>query len=134
MSLNRFRNHFQFALRKEASQIRREIPINRVEEFGNLLSWFIYEFRKMAARFLCDPRNITIFFTLFFMALTSLLFYPSITWRIIEQTFTSITGHIEWKYVRFGLWLISEITILGLGVRAFGRFSNAQLMKFHGIT
>lgn len=134
MLSERFRSHFQFALHKEDSYLRKEIPVNWIEKFGNQLSWFVYEFIKIVRRLLCDPRYITIFFTLTFMTLAALIFYPSDTWRILDQTFTWIIDHIEWKYVRFGLWLISEVTILGIGIRAFGRFSNPQLMKFHGIT
>lgn len=134
MLSERFRSHFQFALHKEELRVRHEIPMNRVEKFGDLLSWVVYDFRRMAARVLKDPRFLTILFTLLFMTLTSLLFYPSDTWRILERASTWIFEHIEWKYVRFGLWLVSEVTIVGLGLRAFGRFSNPQLMKFHGIT
>lgn len=134
MQINRFQSHFQFALRREDSTIRQEIPINHIEKLGNWLAWLVYDFRKMLVNILTDPRYITIFFTTFFMILTALVFYPSDTWRIIERISLWIINHIEWKYVRFGLWFISETTILGLGMRAFGRFSNAQLMKFHGIT
>lgn len=134
MLSDRFRSHFQFALYKEAFRLRQEIPINRTEKLGNLLSWFVYDFRKIAGSVLLDPRFITIVFTLFFMIFTAWIFYPSDTWRIVEKTFTWLINFVEWKYVRFGLWLIAEITILGIGMRAFGRFSNPQLMKFHGIT
>ena len=133
MLSERFRSHFQFALYKEDPRLRREIPINRTEKLGDSLSWVVYDFRKIAGRILCDPRSITILFTLLFMVFSALIFYPSDTWRIVEKSCTWVIDHIEWKYVRFGLWLISEITIVGIGMRAFGRFSNPQLMKFHGI-
>ncbi|MEN9654443.1 MAG: hypothetical protein RL235_555 [Chlamydiota bacterium] len=131
---DRLRSHFEFALSKEHPRIRQEIPIYRLEKIGNRFSWLVYDFRTIMGTYLGDPRFVTICFTLFFMTLTALLFYPSNTWDILEQMFTWIIKHIEWKYVRFGLWLLSEITILGLGLRALGRFSNPQLMKFHGIT
>lgn len=133
MLSDRFLSHFRFALGREDAQIRQDIAINRIEKWGNRLSWFFYDFRKMAVSFFTDPRYITIFFTIFFMTVTSLLFYPSDTWRVIESVFSWVFDHIEWKYVRFGLWFISEMTVLGLGMRALGRFSNPQLMKFHGI-
>ena len=134
MPSKRFKSHFQFALHKENPQIRLQIPINRIEKFGDRLAWCVYDFRKMFMNCFGDPRSITIIFTLFFMLVTALLFYPSDVWQIIERTLIWIIDHIEWRYVRFGLWLISEITILGLGMRAFGRFSNPELMKFHGLT
>lgn len=133
MSSSRLRNHFRFALHKEPLSTRETIPLNKIEKVGNLFSWFAYDFRLMLRSSLYDPRVMTIIFTVFFMSLTSLLFYPTSTFIVLCEIFSWIVDNIEWKYVRFALWLISEITILGLGIRAFGRFTNSALMKFHGI-
>ncbi len=133
MFSNRFRNHFRFALQKEASTVREHIPINRIEKVGNILSWLAYDFRAAFCRFFFDPRTMTLFLTLVFMGFVALLFYPSDTWRILDHALTWVIDHINWRYIRFILWLSCEITVLGLGMRSFGRFSNPALMKFHGI-
>ncbi len=133
MALLRFQNHLRFALRKEGSKIRDEIPLNRPEKIGNLLSWLVYEFKVFIVNIFSDPRFITVCFTGFAILFTALLFYPFNTWDILSSACGSIVDRIKWSYVRFGLWLVSEITIFGLGIRAFGRFSNPRLMEYHGI-
>lgn len=127
----RFRNHLRFALHKELRQTREASPPNQIERLGDILSWVVYEFRSLFLSTVCDPRFITVIFTLSAMLLTSLLFYPSKTWDIVGNTVHWTVGHINWKYVRFTLWLVSEVTVLGLGIRAFGRFSNKKLMEHH---
>ena len=129
----RFKNNLQFALRKEAPEVRGDIPLNRLEQLGNLFSWFVYEFKKRLLRTICDPRFITVVFTVIAMILTSLLFYPSDTWSILSRSLNWTFDLINWSYVRFGLWMLSEITIVGLGMRAFGRFSNPRLMEAHNV-
>ena len=131
MGSSRIRNHFRFALKKE--KMREAIPHNQIEKLGDLLSWGAYGLPKMGRNCFGNPRFLTLFFTLFFMAITSLLFYPSRTADILFDTFLWPLRHLPWSYLRFTLWFFSELTIVGLGIRAFGRFSNPQLMKFHGI-
>jgi len=125
----RFRSNLRFALRKESVSDREGVPLNRIEMWGNYLSWFVYEFRKALVKLVCDPRFVTVLFTLVAMMLTSLIFYPSFTSASLFDFVSWTVGHINWKYVRFALWLLSEVTILGLGMRAFGRFSNQPLMN-----
>lgn len=134
MASSRFQNNFRFALRKEASDVRDSIPLNRFEKLGNVLSWVAYDLKAVFLKVFCDPRFITICFTTFAMILSALLFYPSDTWRILSNTCTWMFEHINWSYVRFSLWILSEVTILGLGLRAFGRFSNQKLVEHHQIT
>ena len=134
MLSTRLRNYFQFALKKEEAALRENIPPNRVEKIGNILSWFAYDFRKITQKMCCDPRSLTIFFTLFFMTMTAFLFYPGHTLATLLDTLIWSIEHVHWGYLRFILWCTSECTIIGLGIRAFGRFSNSYLMKFHGFS
>jgi hypothetical protein len=134
MVSSRFQNNLRFALRKEAFDARATIPFNRLEKIGNALSWIAYEFKAVFLKTICDPRFITIFLTIFAMLLSALLFYPSDTWRILSKICTWIFDHINWGYVRFLLWFLSEITILGIGMRAFGRFTNQKLLESYQIT
>ena len=134
MALSRFQNNLRFALRKEASNTRENIPLNQLEKIGNALSWGAYELKAVFLKAFYDPRFITICFTVFAMLLSTLLFYPSDTWRILSKTCTWSFDHINWSYIRFSLWLFSEVTILGIGMRAFGRFSNQKLMQHSHVT
>ena len=65
------------------------------------------------------------------MFFAALLFYPSNTWGIFSTMFNWIVYAINWDYIRFCLWLLSEVTIFGIGMRAFGRFTNPQLQKYY---
>lgn len=133
MALARFKSNLRFAFHKETSASRSDFPINRSEQIGNILSWFAYEFRFVLIRTLFDPRFITVCFTSLAMLINALLFYPTDTWDILSTSCRWIFDHINWNYVRFTLWLVCEATIFGVGLRAFGRFSNRKLMEYHGV-
>jgi hypothetical protein len=126
-----FRNNLRFALRKEISTIREELPLNKMERIGNILSWFAYDFKEILKKNIFDPRVLTIFFTAFAMTSSAFLFYPSITGRIISVNIDKFFELVDWDYVRFCLWFISEITLFGIGIRAFGRFTNQHLLKYY---
>lgn len=134
MLAEKFRNHIRFALHKEARHLREKVQINRVEQLGNILAWLAYGFPNILRNIVKDPRFLTVIFTILCMTLTALLFYPLLTWEILGDGFRWVRSHINWGIVRFSLFIISEITVLGLGVRAFGRFSNRELMSLHGLS
>lgn len=129
----RFRSNFRFALHKERATLREEIPLNQIEKLGNILSWCGYELRTTLQKFFRDPRTITVLVTLFWMNLTSFVFYPVQTFDAWDYVLTALFKHINWAYVKFVIWTLTEITILGTGMRAFGRFSNKALMNHYGI-
>lgn len=131
MALSRFQNNLRFAFHKEKAQIRESIPFNRIEKIGNLLSWFVYEFKDHCIKTVCDPRFLTVIFTGLAMLIAAFLFYPSNSWHFLSTACSWIFNHIHWGYMRFGLWLISEATILGVGMRAFGRFTNQKLLEHY---
>ena len=133
MALSRFQNNLRFALHKEASNNRENIPLNQLEKLGNAFSWVAYEFKAVFLKALCDPRCITVCFTALAMVISALLFYPSNTWRILSICCGWVVEHTNWSYVRFFLWLLSEVTILGVGMRAFGRFSNQRLLEHYQV-
>lgn len=124
-----FQNNLRFALRKETAIFREQCPLNKMEKVGDALSWFAYDFKECVLDIIFDPRAMTVCCTAFAMILAALLFYPSYTSDILSKSFHWIVNLVNWNYVRFCLWLISEITIFGIGVRAFGRFSNQELLK-----
>lgn len=128
---SRFRNNLRFALLKESQEIREQLPPNWMEKVGDHLSWFVYDFKQICSKTIFDPRVVTIWLTAFVMAFVSVLFYPIYTLDIILDIFFEIMARINGDYVRFCLWMISEISILGLGVRAFGRFTNQKLLKHY---
>lgn len=128
---SRFQNNLRFALRKEVSKIREQLPPNSFEKIGDMLSWFAYDFKEFFLNTFFDPRVITVFFTAFAMIFAALLFYQSITWNILSTTYNWIVDYINWEYIRFCLWILSEVTILGIGMRSFGRFTNQELLKHY---
>ncbi len=126
-----FQNNLRFALRKETAISREKSPPNKIEKIGDTLSWFAYDFKEFILDVFFDPRAITVFFTAFAMILAALLFYPSDTWDTLSTIFNWMIDWINWNYVRFCLWVLSEITIFGVGMRAFGRFLNQELLKHY---
>lgn len=129
MSSNRFRNHLLFAIHKEPASERGAIPYHFLEKTGNYLSWLAYEFRRWLAKFFKDPRTLTVLLTLIAMTTNALVFYPFYTMGCILDSLIWLISRIDWATVRFILWMSTEITILGVGLRAFGRFSNPELMN-----
>lgn len=127
----RFNNNLRFALRKETLNIRQELPLNPIEKIGNIFSWFAYEFKDFCLKTLFDPRFVTVCFTTMAMILAALLFYPSDTWKVLATTTNWLIENINWGYMRFCLWIICEVTIFGIGMRAFGRFSNQELIRYY---
>ena len=127
----RFKNNLRFALQKESLGLRGGIPINKIEKVGDILCWLIYEFKDFCVKIIFDPRFITIFLTAIAMTFAALLFYPSDTFDILITALISIIDFVNWGYVRFCLWILSEITIFGIGVRAFGRFTNQELLQHY---
>lgn len=133
METSRFKSNLRFALSKESYDARENTPLNQIEKIGNLLSWVAYELRAVLLQAFTDPRFITICFTAFAMILSALLFYPTDTWFLLFDTSLWVFEHINWRYVRFFLWILSEVTILGVGMRAFGRFSNQKLIDYYQV-
>lgn len=131
MGSSSFKNNLRFALRKETLNARESLPLNQIEKTGDKLCWLVYDFKDFCVKTFYDPRVLTVGFTAFAMILAALVFYPSDTWHILATFFTWIIDHINWSYLRFCLWILCEITIFGFGVRAFGRFTNQQLLKHY---
>jgi hypothetical protein len=129
MTSSSFQNHLRFAFQKETLESRQGILRNRCERIGDMVAWFAYDFRHFFVKIFFDPRTITIELTLLAMLLTSLIFYPFITGSILCTIFFWLIDTISWNDVRFILWVICEITIVGLGLRIFGRFSNHELKQ-----
>lgn len=126
---SRFQNNLRFALCKETAISREKLPPNKIEKVGDVLSWVAYDFKEFVLDILFDPRVMTLFFTAVAMIFAALVFYPSHTWNTLSTSFNWMMDRVNWNYVRFCLWLVSEITIFGVGMRAFGRFSNQELLK-----
>jgi|JI9StandDraft_1071089.scaffolds.fasta_scaffold01748_11 hypothetical protein len=129
MASSRFRNNLLFALGKESLEMREKIPLNRIEKIGDKLAWFAYDFRTFCSEVFFDPRVLTIFFTLLSMIFVAFLFYPLTTWSLFATVGEWIINHMNGKYIRFCLWVLSEVTVFGIGMRAFGRFTNEELLK-----
>lgn len=123
----------KFAFRKETPVIRSTIPHNLFEKIGHILSWLVYGFGEFFIKQVSDPRFITIVFTLFAMTFTAFIFYPLTSSLYFFRALRWFIDHINWEFLRLVLWIFTEVTIFGLGIRALGRFSNRKLMEHYGI-
>lgn len=62
------------------------------------------------------------------MGLTTLFFYPEETVNALKVVFPFVS-YIQPKVVKFAVFIGSEATLLGFGLRTYGRLSNAALVN-----
>lgn len=62
------------------------------------------------------------------VAMTTLLFYPSRAIEGVRKVFPFVR-FLTPGVIRFSLYCATQITLLGMGTRTFGRFSNEELYE-----
>lgn len=126
-------NHLKFAVCRDLGPNRE--PANKMEIFGNKILNIvgcIPRAIKGLNRLCHDPRIVTIALTTFALYVTSLLFYPSTTLSLTKEVlrFTvKMAEKIPYWVVKFAAYIISCTAIIGYGLRAEGRFTNAPLLR-----
>lgn len=138
----RFFNHAQLGLAADVQLQNKNYQHqpNTIEKVGNgvlLVLGTLPRSVKWVGRQFQDPRVVTVALTASALFLTTLAFYPAVGIAAINTTLTTIQlllGNIPWWSVKFAGYLLVCSTITGYGVRATGRFANADLMKaFYGL-
>lgn len=124
-------SYFQFGLAREFAPANSsetvKIAKNRLEKLGELLSRPIL---KPFNFFLREIRNplVILSLTVTLVALATLLFYPAQLMLAVSTLLPFLGGIQPWmaKLAFFGL---VEVTVAGIGLRAFGRMCNSQLRR-----
>lgn len=132
--LYRIWDHASFGLKKEIGN-RENAPPNLIEKVGDATLWtvgLIPRSINAISKTFKDPRIATIVFTALGLFVTSLLFYPVTTFaltRVALMTTSNLMAQIPFWAVKLSTYMTICATIIGAGLRAEGRFTNADLMK-----
>lgn len=121
--LGRFVSHAAFGMSKNTLPHQ----ANLIEKTGDALLWSMEELPKHLWKIIADPRVATVGTTALGLLGNSFLFYPTGTWDMLKTAFQHLPLP-SLSACRFGSYLYTSSLILGYGLRAFGRFSNAELM------
>ncbi len=121
---DRFLNHAQLGLSPVCLPHRK----NYIEGLGDLLLWPMEKLPELICEKMKEPRVITVALTALSWIANTFLFYPFDTWLKAKE-------FIHWlplptlPELRFPGYVATCVMIVGFGLRAFGRFSNANLMR-----
>lgn len=102
--------------------------VNLFERLGDMILWSAEDLPQIILRQLKDVRVVTVALTAFALLANSFLFYPVKTWLKMKNFYHWLPLPPFWA-VRFAGYIYTCALIMGYGLRAFGRFSNHELMK-----
>ena len=114
---------------------REKHPPNLIEKSGDAVLWtvgLVPRAIEAVSKSLQDPRVVTIALTAFALLSVSLLFYPTSTFAISKLAYLSaikVIHQVPFWAVKFSVYIGICASIIGAGLRAGGRFNNANLMK-----
>lgn len=120
----RFIDHAALGLHKEIQAHQTNLP----ERIGNSILWTVEELPEIVWKKIKEPRIITVFVTTLALLTNSFLFYPIKTWKTLKVVNQWLPLPPFWA-LRAGTYLYTSALIVGYGMRAFGRFSNPELMN-----
>ena len=120
----RFVSHAHLGLARDIQPHR----VNVSEIIGDVILWTAEDLPKIIWRSLLDARIVTVAFTALSLLANSFLFYPVKTLLKIKAFYHWLPLPPFWA-VRFASYIYSCALIVGYGLRAFGRFSNSELMN-----
>lgn len=120
-----FIQHAKFGLSQTIN--RYDQPKNLLEKLGDLGLWTLEKFPGKIWKLMKEPRWITLALTAIALATVSFAFYPQQTIDLANYAIRSIPLP-SLAQVKFGTYLFTVGNILSFSARAYGRFSNEDLM------
>lgn len=120
----RFVDHANLGLSKEIRPHTTNLP----EKLGNAILWTAEDLPGIVWKRIQEPRIVTVALTAFTLLGNSFLFYPIRTWANVKDFIHWLHLPPLWA-VRAGTYFYTSSLIVGYGLRAFGRFSNTELMN-----
>lgn len=97
-----------------------------LERVGSALSGIVMKLLDLIAKKIRNPLFLTAL-TLMSLFFVSVAFYPAHTWAIATRVVPWIAS-ITASQIQALFYAISQATILGLGLQAYGRLSRTELM------
>lgn len=112
-----------------------------VEKLGNGILFIVGSLPrsiKWIGRQFQDPRVVTVALTALALFVATISFYPTVTIAALTTVCLGIKALVVaiplWS-VKLAAYILTSTTIVGFGLRAGGRFANADLMKaFYGLS
>jgi hypothetical protein len=124
-----FINHARMAFTSDPELLSgKDYKQNRLERVGRLLIC-VTQLPKKAWHALHNPKVITVAFTALAMISVQFAFYPTASYLATKAICMFIVQHIPAYAVKISVYVFTQINVLGFGIRAFGRFSNDELMN-----
>ncbi len=125
-----WKDYFDFTLARKfvdtENQNDFQYPRNLAEKIGQVVSRPVIEPLSFATKNIRNPAFVLALSTSA-IALTTIAFYPNQFMAVISRTVPFVLKTEPWM-VKLGTYLSLEATIFGLGLRAFGRVSNQELL------
>jgi hypothetical protein len=122
--MGRFISHAHLGLSKNISEHR----INLCERLGNTILWTAESLPRMVWNTLKLPQVATVALTSLALLTNSFFFYPIISWLKVKSFIHVLPLPPFWA-VRLTSYIFTSALIVGYGLRAFGRFTNTELMQ-----
>jgi hypothetical protein len=119
-----FVSHAHLGLSKHIQPHRMTIP----ERIGNIILWTVEDMPGLLWDKIKDARVVTVAMTALALLANSFLFYPTKTWLNLKAFIRWIPKPPLWA-IRFASYIFTCALIIGYGLRAYGRFSNHELMN-----
>lgn len=98
---------------------------NKIEVLGDLLISPLFKNADRVLKHIKEPFMI-VALTAASIGMTTLVFYPEECASFATTTLPFLSSIKPWM-VKFGVYVGTELLIFGVGLRTFGRFSNADL-------
>ncbi len=128
-----WKEFFSFGLAREYQRLDNgqlfEVQSGRLETVGRTLSVIVIKPLDALARGIRNPLVI-LSLTMVSLFFVSIAFYPLQTWGVVSTVLPFVKS-ITAAEIQVSYYTISQATILGLGLQAFGRFNNPALMQAH---
>lgn len=128
-----WREYFAFGLAREYRYLEDgrlfEMPPSRLERVGSALSCIVTGPLDFMAREIRNPMML-LALTVTSLFFVSIAFYPAHTWGLLTRALPWIQK-MRAVHVQAAAYSVSQAVILGLGLRALGRFCTPELMAAH---
>lgn len=100
---------------------------NSIEKVGHALRYAIGNIVDITLREIRNPITI-VSLTAIAMVAVTIAYYPATVIGIIAKVFPLALKIEPWR-LKFALYLSIQMTILGVGIRALGRFANPSFIE-----
>ncbi len=126
-----FPRYFAFIAAKDFRKLSDDQPFeweqSRLEELGNRLRWGLGSALDLILREIRNPITI-VALTALAALIVSITFYPATTLGTAAKVAPFVLKVKPWM-VKLALYIVTQVTTVGIGLRGYGRLQNAPLYE-----